>query len=98
MARDFARQFYSSEAWNKCRDGYKKSVGGLCEDCLKDGIYTPGEIVHHINPITPQTVSIPEIALDWANLKLVCRLCHAKEHGKKQKRFTVDEVGRVEIR
>lgn len=95
MAREFARQFYSSEAWNQCRSGYKKSVGGLCEHCLAKGQYVPGEIVHHKIHITPQNISRPEIVLDWNNLELLCRECHAEMHGRKKKRFKVDEMGRV---
>lgn len=98
MARDFAQRFYSSEAWNQCRESFKKSKGGLCEECLKQGIFTPGEIVHHVTVLTPENIECPEVSLDWSNLKLVCRLCHAKIHGYKPKRYTVDVFGRVEIR
>lgn len=95
MARDFARKLYSSEAWNQCREGYRKSVGGLCERCLAAGRYVPGEIVHHKIHLTPQNVGVPEIAMDWNNLELLCRNCHAEEHGKRTKRFDVDGFGRV---
>lgn len=95
MAREFARRFYSSEAWNQCRRGYKASVGGLCERCLLKGQYVPGEIVHHKIRITPQNVSNPEIVLNWNNLELLCRDCHAEEHGKVKKRYVVDEYGNV---
>lgn len=95
MAKEFARAFYSSEAWNQCRAGYKKSVGGLCERCLTKGMYVPGEIVHHKVHISPKNISDPGIALNWSNLELLCRECHAEMHGKKRKRFKVDEFGRV---
>lgn len=95
MAKKFAQGFYSSEAWNKCRAAYKKSVGGLCECCLAKGLYNPGTIVHHKIHITPQNIEIPEIALDWSNLELVCRECHAEKHGKKSRRYVVDPIGRV---
>lgn len=95
MAREFAKQFYSSEAWNQCRTGYKKSVGGLCERCLEKGLYVPGEIVHHKIHITPQNIQNSDIVLNWGNLELLCRECHAEMHGKKRKRYKVDEIGRV---
>ena len=98
MARDYAQKFYSSEAWNQCRESYRKSRGGLCEECLKQGIFTPGEIVHHKIKLTPGNIDEPGITLNWTNLELVCRLCHAKIHGYKPKRYTVDGFGRVEIR
>ena len=51
--REFARAFYQSRAWKDCREAYRKSVGGLCESCLAAGIYTPGKVVHHRQPLTP---------------------------------------------
>lgn len=95
MSKPYAQQFYSSEAWNQTRKAYRKSVGGLCEKCLAKGLYVPGVIVHHKIHLTPQNVHIPEIAMDWGNLELVCRECHAEEHGKRKKRYTVDGFGRV---
>lgn len=95
MAREFARDFYSSEAWNKCREGYRKSVGGLCERCLAKGLYVPGEIVHHKIHLTPQNVKQPDVSMNWSNLELLCRDCHAAEHKKQTKRFVIDGFGRV---
>ncbi len=75
--------FYSSSAWKRCRASYKKSVGGLCENCMRKGIYTPGDIVHHkIEHVTPLTVDNPEVTLSFDNLELLCRQCHADEHGE----------------
>ena len=31
MAKAFTDGFYGTRAWKKCRAGYTKSVGGLCE-------------------------------------------------------------------
>ena len=75
-----------------------RSVGGLCEDCMANGIIKAGEIVHHIVPLTPENISDPNIALSWNNLRLVCRDCHAKEHDARARRYKVDEMGRVSIR
>ena len=95
MARDFAKGFYSSRAWNDTRISYAKSVGGLCEKCLKEGRYTPGTVVHHKVHLTPENINDPEISLSWNNLMLVCQDCHAKIHAGKERRYTVDELGRV---
>ena len=94
MARDFARPFYSSPEWNRCRERYMKQAGGLCENCLKQGIIRPGVIVHHKIHLTPANVCVPEIALNPCNLMLVCNDCHAQLH-KPEKRYKVDELGRV---
>ena len=95
MARDFAKAFYRSKAWEICRAGYISYRRGLCEDCLANGIYTPGDTVHHIIELTPDNINDPEISLSWDNLRLVCRDCHAKEHKRDIKRYKIDELGRV---
>ena len=80
MARDFARRFYSSKTWQDCRNNYAAYRSHLCEDCLARGQYTPGEIVHHIVELTPSNITDPSVTLNWDNLRLVCRDCHADEH------------------
>lgn len=98
MARDFAAPFYSSGVWQSCRAAYLEHVGGLCEDCLAAGRYTAAEIVHHVTPLTPENINNMNIALGFDNLRAVCRECHARAHGAKQKRFSLDELGRVSPR
>ena len=96
MAQDFAKDFYNSSAWKACRKGYTKYRRGLCEKCLAKGIQKPGEIVHHRIQLTPENISDPEITMGYGNLMLVCRDCHALEH-KPEKRYKVDDLGRVTI-
>ena len=86
---------YNSKAWQKTRDAYRRRVGGLCEACYSRGIIKPGEIVHHKIPITPDNIDNPEITLSFDNLQLLCRDCHATAHDTKQRRYTIDELGRV---
>jgi len=97
-----SREFYSSRAWKDARRNYKQSVGGLCEECLKQGKITPAEIVHHKVPLTDDNVSDLSISLSWGNLQALCRDCHAKAHEKMYrertgKRYRIDEQGRVII-
>lgn len=80
MAKEFAKAFYSSKAWQECRNEYAKRRRYLCEDCLRRGIYRPGKIVHHKIEIDPVTIEIPEIALNFDNLELLCRECHCRVH------------------
>ena len=68
MAKEYAKAFYSSKRWQDCRNAYGKSKGWLCENCLRSGIYNPGEIVHHKIEISPVNINTPEIALAWDNL------------------------------
>lgn len=111
MARPFARQFYSSKAWQDCRNEYMKKAHHLCENCLAKGIYKPAKYVHHIEELTPMNIHRPEIALNFDNLMSVCVECHNKIHDNKGRwskvneekrkakreslRYIVDETGRV---
>ena len=85
MAKEYAKDFYESEAWRSCRLGYighRRSVdGGMCEECGE----RQGYIVHHMEHITPQTINDPDITLSWDNLEYVCIQCHNIIHklGKK---------------
>lgn len=96
--KEYAERFYKSKQWQACRLAYMKSVGGLCENCLRKGYVVPGEIVHHKVHISPQNIESPETTLSFDNLELLCRNCHAEKHGKRQRRYTVDETGKVEVR
>ena len=96
--QEFAKTFYKSAAWKRCRDNYIRSVGGLCENCMKKGLFNPAEIVHHITYITPETIKDPTITLSFNNLQALCRQCHADTHAGTVRRYTVDELGRVAAR
>lgn len=95
--KEFAKGFYKSKAWQRTRAAYISSVSGLCEDCLRKGIYKPGEIVHHIIPLTQDNISDASIALSWDNLRLVCRDCHGEEHRNKR-RYRIDDNGKIFIK
>lgn len=99
MYRDPAMvSFYRSKQWQKCRESYAASVGYVCERCAKQGIIRAGEIVHHIDHINPENVADPAVTLNYDNLMLLCRPCHAAVHeeiyGKNDRRYFVID-GRV---
>ncbi len=96
LMKPYAEKFYKGKAWQDCRAAYAKSKGGLCERCLAKGIYKAGEIVHHRVHLSPENIGDAGVALNWDNLELLCRDCHAVEHGGK--RYKVDEFGRVTAR
>lgn len=75
MAHEYARGFYNSPEWRRCRKAYIQSVFGLCERCSR-----PGDIVHHKTYITPDNIDDPDITLNHDNLELLCHDCHNKEH------------------
>lgn len=76
MAQEWAKAFYRSKKWIKCRSSYIKERiledGGLCEECHDK----PGYIVHHKIILTPENISDPEIALNHRYMEYVCKNCH----------------------
>lgn len=91
--KEFAKEFYLSQAWRNCRAAYVSSRRGLCERCLEKGLYNAGVIVHHKVHITPLNINNPDVTLNFDNLQLLCRECHAAVHGR-EKRYRFDEFGR----
>ena len=100
MSRPFARQFYSSAAWQACRNEYMKQAHHLCEDCLKRGIYKPAREVHHIEELTPMNIHRPEVSLNFENLVALCKECHKArhKHGEKDRRYLIGDNGEVIIK
>lgn len=94
--KKFAEHFYSSGAWQSCRESYAKSKAWICERC---GV--AGAQVHHKVRLTPANITNPNVALNWNNLELLCENCHKAEHKKrekkKQKRYAVAEDGTLLI-
>lgn len=98
MAKEFARPFYSSKAWQECRNEYARRVHHLCENCLKQGIYKPGVLVHHKIEIDPININNPEITLNFDNLELLCRACHTLKHPGTSYRWEKVNKDRRQIR
>lgn len=97
--RSIERKFYDSAAWKKCREGYRKKVGGLCERCLARGLIVPGDIVHHKIYLTEDNYKDPSVALNWDNLEYLCKSCHDQEHFKTvvKPRYRIGDGGEVDI-
>lgn len=76
MAQDYAKPFYNSRAWIKCRDAFMASKNYVCEIC--GGLAV---ICHHVEPITPANIENPNVSLNWALLMAVCVECHNSLHG-----------------
>ena len=95
-------QFYNSMAWQNTRRSYRKSVGGLCERCLKHGVIASADVVHHIVPLTEETVNDLNLSLNWDNLQALCTKCHAEVHSSREKeramrRYEIRPDGSVTI-
>lgn len=81
MAKEFAKAFYNSRAWIKCRDSYIANRiaadGGICEECH----INLGYIVHHKVTLAESNIHDPDIALNHKNLEYVCKECHDQFEG-----------------
>lgn len=79
--QEWAKSFYKSRAWLKCRKTYISERvlidGGLCEECGKK----LGYIVHHKVMLTPENITDANITLNAKNLEYVCKDCHDKFEG-----------------
>lgn len=102
MAGILAKQFYGSPAWKQTRRAYMKSVGGLCERCMANGIVKPAEVVHHKKPINEKNVGNANVTLSWNNLQALCAACHAEVHDeiyreRTGRRYKIEKNGHVVI-
>ena len=97
MAKPFAKAFYSSRTWQVCRDNYAAKRGWLCERCLERGVLSYGEIVHHKIELTPDNINNVAITLNFNNLELLCRQCHAEAHDNrlKHRRYIIGPNGEI---
>ena len=90
------REFYSSIQWRRCSKAIKQEAGYVCADCR--GVYGPGNEVHHIQVLTPENVSDPDVSLNPDNLVCLCSYCHRLRHKQMQsgRRYRIDpETGDV---
>lgn len=100
MAREFARKFYNSKEWKKCRRSFisirQSTDGGMCEHCQKE----LGYIVDHITELTPENINDPDIILNHDNLQYLCLECHnTKTFGRqKEQRYVFDDNGMIQPR
>jgi 5-methylcytosine-specific restriction endonuclease McrA len=79
MARKFAKSFYNSKAWKDCQSAYKAFKLGICERCGG----ADGTEVHHKIMLNENNINDPNIALNFNNLELLCKTCHAQHHNRK---------------
>ncbi|WP_346026530.1 HNH endonuclease [Beduinella massiliensis] len=87
------KAFYQSSLWKQTRKLYYAHAFGICESCGGTG-----EIVHHRIPLTQSNVHDERVAIDFANLELLCQSCHRLRHTHlscAQDGLIFDEDGRL---
>ena len=73
--KDFAKHFYKSKAWERCRLAFLRSKFFLCERCGG-----PATIAHHKIWLNEKNINDPTISLSWDNFEALCQDCHNKVH------------------
>ena len=73
------KAFYNSATWQRIREAVLARDNHLCQNCLRQGILTPANVVHHIKKLE----DAPNKALDMDNLETICTACHNLVHPDK---------------
>ena len=60
-------------SWKKTRADHLQR-NPLCEECLKQGVYTPASQVHHRKKL----VDRPDLKHETDNLESICLPCHSR--------------------
>lgn len=81
MAQAWAKKFYNSKQWRALRERLIVEARFLCAQCGENYLKDSAQLVgHHIKELTPANVTDANISLNPANIKIICRRCHDKEH------------------
>lgn len=72
--------FYTSDEWRLVRYSVLKNSNGACQCC---GARGSGEIRLHVDHIKPRS-QFPELALDPANLQVLCPDCNIGKRASDQ--------------
>ena len=99
-SKDYQRLLNSRRWWEVKRMVWQRA-NGLCEDCLKQGIVTPGVDCHHIRPVesahSPQEME--RLCYDWRdNIRLLCVPCHIRVHQEMRSHTKEQHLQREEDR
>ena len=94
MAKEWAKAFYNSMAWQQVRREVLRRDRYTCCRCA-----SRAEEVHHIQELTPENIIDINISLNINNLESLCHDCHTKEtrgfDGDVAAGYCFDENGNV---
>ena len=77
------RKFYNSKVWKDARHISMLRHDSLCQECLRNGLYTKADVVDHIVELRDDYSR----RLDQSNLEPLCHDCHNKKtYREKQRR------------
>lgn len=89
IAENNIEQFYQSDDWKELREEVRRELHNECQECLKRGVYTRADCVHHVLELRKH----PELGLSKyyidkstgetsRNLVPLCNTCHNVVHDK----------------
>ena len=87
--RPRSNDLYHTNRWTRESKAFRNEHP-LCQECLKNGIYTPSEVVDHIIP-----VAVCDDFWDQSNWQALCRKCNIKK-GNRDKKF-INSLKRSDI-
>jgi 5-methylcytosine-specific restriction endonuclease McrA len=95
MAKEFAKQFYSSLQWKSTRLLVLRRDLYTCQECFGNR----AQEVHHIIELTPENINDITVSLNPDNLLSLCHTCHTKitkgSTGDVAEGYVFDDEGNV---
>lgn len=83
LKRKERQKIYQDVRWQRLRVAYLADHP-LCEECLANGVTREAVDVHHVvSFMTAEGVERIELALNYDNLRALCKECHQAEHNKR---------------
>ena len=83
LKRKERQKIYQDVRWQRLRVAYLADHP-LCEECLAHGVTREAVDVHHVvSFMTAEGVERIELALNYDNLKALCKECHQALHNKR---------------
>lgn len=93
MAKSWAKKFYHSKAWLRCRGSFiaerRLIDGGMCQECGR----RLGYIVDHVVELNQENILDPMIALNHKNFRYLCLECHNIKTFRKETYCSFDDEG-----
>nr|WP_241960069.1 HNH endonuclease signature motif containing protein [Staphylococcus xylosus] len=80
------KELYKGKDWSKLRVMALNRDNHLCQMCIRKGVFTPADLVHHIIYVKSDFSK----ALDLDNLMCVCSKCHNKIHSEDEEKVFVN--------
>jgi 5-methylcytosine-specific restriction endonuclease McrA len=89
ISSDRIEQFYQTQDWKELRAAVLDYYHHECQECLKKGIYSKADCVHHVNEVRQNPAlalsrwyTDPKTGKNQPNLVPLCNQCHNNVHDK----------------